>query len=143
MFSQIQIEEWVNLTDQSFSIENNDIIEMGSLNLGTDRDLKIFLLELRSQVERWDLITTNYIFHPLFEEHILETLIKDLDVIRTLSIKQMRLWGSDLTVSPFMPLDKVLAIDIQTLNPIQPKCVALGKIDLTLIKRLNNLKAFW
>lgn len=141
MFSQIQIDDWISLTDQSLSLENNDFVEMGLSHNGTAPDLKRFLVDLQIQVERWDLLTSHLIFNHLLEPYIMTSLVKEY--AHSNMGTQIVLWGSVLIFSPFMPIDKVLAIDTQTLNPIVPKCTALGKIDIKQIERLHNLKAFW
>lgn len=145
MFNQQEIDEWIEVASTD-SLESNDIVIMNLSNLGSKRDLIHFLVELKVQVDRWDLVTTDFVFHPLVEPYVIETLGSDLEsVLRDVDShsRGFQIWGTNIHFSPHLPVDSVLAIDIDNYKQHTIHAVALGKMDCSKIERLQNLKAFW
>jgi hypothetical protein len=144
MFSQLEIEEWLTIGSEDH-LDANELVSMSSLmreNNFTDtkKQLKIFLLEMMTQVERWDLVAEYFIAHPALEHYLIDSLGTEIHIG---SDGLPQIWHTKFVFMPYMPLVKILTIDTQTYNPILAKCISIGELDLELIERINNLKAFW
>lgn len=135
MFTKDQIDQWIllGLSGDNYSDKH---IFANSVNLtGIKRDM----LEMKVQIGRWQLITSDFIFNSSAKDFVRKSLSlsnnfekSDDDII----------WGSKIHYSDLLPPHMVLALDLIH-TPISNRHVALFKFDLNHIKRLENLKVYW
>ena len=128
MFSQSEIEEWLTIGSEDH-LEANELVSMSSLireHVVTDtkKQLKIFLTDLMSQVERWDLVVEYFISHPALERYLMDSLGTEV-FIGSEGLPQI--WHTKFVFTTHMPLVKILAVDNKTYNPVPAKCIAIGE----------------
>lgn len=107
--------------------------------------LKRFLLEMKMQVDRWDLIVDTYVFHTSVKSAVLDILFKDLD----LQDDEYSLWGAKLYFIDSVPQNNVFAFDLANkhrlveMGVIDNRYASKGVLSTTELERFLKLKVFW
>lgn len=144
--TQSQIIEWFNIANES---NRNPVIDFsisGFIN-NPDTYIKHFLLDLKSQIDRWDLIMDYLFIHPQIYDLFISYLGSELDFVRKddeLGYEtQPVIWGIKIVTTVFIPYDKVLGYT----NPIEDQeegiNIVVGNINFNVMDRLNKIRAFW
>lgn len=133
--SSEQINTWISVADTI-----NSIIDFNSINefiLNPKLCVKKFIIDMRAEIERWDLVV-NYIFiHPKLMEYLLQFLGNEVEK----SLMGITLWGSKIISTCDMPPNMLLGFcDYESKDY---RNIALATINIELIKRLDKIKAFW
>lgn len=108
-----------------------------------DKWFKIFFINLMSKIEMWDYKVDKIIVHPTLL-YLIRQFNTDAAYIGSNKMPAYHIYGVEVLFDTEIPSDTILALaDIYGKVITLPKHVAIGKIDLPLIERLNNLKVFW
>jgi hypothetical protein len=105
------------------------------------KGFKRFLIETKMLVDRWDLVVDYWVMNPI---QIIEVSSMFEEVNITVN-KNISIWGANVIFTRDISEGKTLAIadNYQECDYADYRHVALGLCDPELIKRFNNLKAFW
>lgn len=133
----IDINELIKIAESNDA--ENTIINYELKSFPVDKTLKRFILELKVQIDRWDLLSNLIIFNSALEEFVIESLAADLYKNKN---QEYCLWGAEVLFISDCPPNRVLMLDALNTTP-EYRHVALGKIDGELIKRYQELKSFW
>lgn len=132
----------------------NDIIEFSITGFTDepDRYFKKFIIEMMTQVDRWDL--ANMFVHPHMLKLFTAYLQDDISIPYYTSagiqsginrpVKEIQLWGMSIVANPNVPEDTLVGFG-KIENPAEDdgRNIVLGKLNLNLLNRLNRMKVFW
>ncbi len=133
--SKAVINKWVekaNLTNHTveFAFDTDSAIsKYGLVN---------FILSLRNEVERWDLLTTHILINSTLKQYVIGAIGNDV-------VKEQGkyfIWGMELFFTPHINPEFVLAMDNDN-HFGDARHIVIGKIDTVNLQRLIKLKAFW
>lgn len=136
MFTKDQINEWIAIGLSGDNQFDSNIFANRSQITGLKRDL----IDMKIQVDRWDLISTDFVFHSLMKP-IMEEYIKS-DLEHTNDVNMDIIWGTNIHYVDCIPISKALVLDLQTL-PFSGRHVSVFEVNLQHFQRIANLKAFW
>lgn len=145
--TQEQINFWIT---KAKSYNTNTLIEF-SIQEYTNRPqnyLKHFIVDMKTQIDRWDFIMANLFVHPDIEK-ILLTWLKDEIDLPGEDLKQLKfpiIWGTYIIKTPYVPSNMMLGFyepseDYDDIT--DSRNIVIGKLDMKIIKKLDNMKAFW
>jgi len=143
--TQDQINDWI--TRASSSDAPNTIIEFSiehfvNAPLG---HLKRFVLEMKVQIDRWDLIMEYLFIHPFMQEMILSHLGDAVNMPIT-EQQVPNIWGCQIIANEYIPEDMLIGFyDIKEdiLLHYKDRNVVLGKLNIKMLNKTNQMKAFW
>lgn len=151
--TKVQIEAWIAKTTAPGAV--NDVIEFSVTDFVNEplKYFKRFILEMKVQIDRWDLVTDKLYVHPHMM-YLFTTYLKDDITVpyyigsgRNDPVKECMLWGCNIIVNEHIPEDILIGYsDVSKWNkdlPDDGRNLALGKLNLVLLNRLNQMKAFW
>jgi hypothetical protein len=111
--------------------------------------LKIFIIEMKVQIERWDLIMDHLFVHPSIEKY----LLSQLDDAVNKPIKKGHvpdIWGCEILINDHVPNDMLIgkyellsSNDNKSQDVDDGRDIVLGKLDLKMLDKINQMKAFW
>lgn len=131
MFTKKQIDQWILIGSSGDNCDVNHIFANRSNITSIKRDL----VEMKVQIDRWNLITSDFIFNSTAKKFIRENLKNDLKINKNGPDK---IWGNNIHYIDEMPYDKVLAIDLNNI-PITNRNIALFEFNLSYIEKTVNL----
>lgn len=143
--TQEQIKEWIAKAEAANA--PNAITEFDVTDF-TDRPLKYiqhFLLEMKVQIDRWDLVMENLYIHPHVEKMFIAYLGDAVDKA-TKPWQFPSIWGCQIIKTEHMPEDKMIGFNNLTQGNEDiddGRNIALGKLDIRLLNKVNQMKAFW
>jgi len=105
------------------------------------KKIKLDLIEMQIMVERWDLVTTDFIFHYLMKDILREFLPKNKHALE-IGLEYDQIWGAKIHYVDTIPISKALSLDLNT-KPISDVHIAVFEVDVRHIQRVANLKVFW
>lgn len=130
----------INYSDLSSLYISNDTVEF-KLSDDLQKSFKRFLLELKVQVDRWDLVTDNFVFHNNISDIVKKMLS---DVYYDYYNNQYSIWGAVLHFTNDIAKNHVYAVSsIIPKDNDENRHVALGILPSDDLKRYYDLKAFW
>jgi len=126
----------------------NDIIEFTVTDFINNPTgcFKRFLLEMKVQIERWDLVVDYLFLHPRMKSILISSLKNTLDEdSQTLNIS---IWGTPIINNIYVPENIVIAYtdrDVSTRRSglLDTRNIVIGKLDLKMLDRIDQMKAFW
>jgi hypothetical protein len=136
MFTKEQIDNWISI-GLSGDNASKDNIFANRTDIST---LKRDLVDMKVLVDRWDLLSTDFIFPIGMKNLLRENVKKDLD--STIDPNRDRIWGSNVHYVDTIPFNKCMILDLKSL-PLSSRHVAVFDVDLRHIERVSNLKVFW
>lgn len=140
MITSEKINHWLSIAPIT-----NDVVVF---DVGDDpfKRMKRFLVDLKVQIDRWDLLTEAFIFNENIKV-LVGDVLKDKNINND---GTWNMWGTDLLFSNDIPIDKVLAISFDGENEkskFDPKhehrYVAVGELPVEIINKYLSMKAFW
>jgi hypothetical protein len=135
MISQEDIVDWLK---NASSI--NDVVEF---DLGEaihlSNKFRRHLVELKFQIDRWDLVTDTFILNTSLKPLVKELLGQHCDINAD---GQIKIWGSTFYFSDAIPIDYILGACTDKKYD-DYRHTALGTLPTDKIKRMLELKAFW
>lgn len=122
------------MSDFSQLLQLNLTNETIEFNFSKDlkSSLKRFLLDLKIQVDRWDLVSDSYVFNHEIEDIVHEFVTED---------KSNQLWGATLYFTKDIPNYTVFAIS--SIEAEDNRHIALGILPSANLRKYYDLKAFW
>jgi len=124
----------------SYEVIANDIIEH---HIDQYKSMIPFILEMKVQVDRWDLVVKKWFIHSLIKPFILHNLKSHISEALNNGQIEYSLWGAEVIFTPDTQIDKIIAIDSDNTSYDDMRYACLGKLDLSGIQRLLDMKAFW
>jgi len=131
---------------ESYKAIANDMIEHPVWTF--ENQVKImtpFILEMKVQIDRWDLVTKLWIFNSSIKPFVLNSLKDHINEVQNKESGKIEyyLWGAACIFTPNIQVDKILAIDNENITYPDFRYACLGKLDKIGIQRLLDIKAFW
>lgn len=119
----------------------NDICELSIVdNSNLSGGFKRFMLEMKMQIDRWDLVVSHFVFHSSVRPLVLEWLKMDT---YTYQDKWM-IWGAELVFTTDIVEDEVFAIDKVNNDGLPDnRYICKGLLPSKDMQKYLNLKAFW
>jgi hypothetical protein len=143
MFTKEQIDNWIAIGLAGDNHDNNNIFFKEAVNPNFKRQM----VEMKVLIDRWDLLTTDYVFHS-FLKPTLKLYYKDvvdIDVPRHPSNPSYlvdKIWGANIHYVDTIPFTKALVLDLSS-QPFSDRHVAVFEVNMVYIQRVANLKVFW
>lgn len=119
------------------TLHNDTVIFEFSSDL--PKSLKRFLVELKIQVDRWDLVTDNFVFH-----NDMSTIVKEFLSDDVWYNDRHKIWGADIHFTNDIAKDHAYAISsVVPEENVENRHIALGILPIGDLKKYYDLKAFW
>lgn len=153
--TQEQINTWIEKARRS--VAENDLVEF-SVDGFIDNPKNYFvrfLLEMRVQIERWDLLTDYLFVHPNNLKFLVSYLGDYVDWYTgdtDNSPRAPKIWGTQMMASDKVPTDILIGfskdgfervIQDSEIDGDDGRYLVLGLVDYKMIERLNKIKTFW
>jgi hypothetical protein len=138
--TQEQIKFWI---DKCQTFSTNEIIEF-SISDFTNQPLKYFkrfVLEMEIQIDRRDLIMEYIFVNPKMENFLLSYLGADVN-LPTKKWQVPDIWGCKIIKNDNVPDDTLIGF-YELLDADDSRNIVLGKIDLKMLNRIDQMKVFW
>lgn len=128
--------------DLSYKVIANDII---SYHIGQYKSMLPFFLEMKVQVDRWDLAINNWLINYSIKPFVLHSMKNHINKVvnKETGATEYLLWGGEITFTPDIQIDKIIAIDSNHMSYDDMRYACLGKVSLPDIQRMIDMKAFW
>lgn len=148
--SQEQISNWI--TAASDFDASNDIIDCPLMEFIDKPALSFrrFIIEMRCQIDRWDLVMQFLFVHPQIMRMFTTYLKNEINVpfYNTSGINRpitnCELWGTQIEANSYLPEDTLIGFtEVENASFNDNRNLVVGKLNLTLLNRLNQVKAFW
>lgn len=136
MFTQDQINEWIAIGSSGDNSSEDNIFAKRPEIISLKRDL----VDMKVLIDRWDLLSTDFIFHSLMEPLMKQYIKKDLEPTQDPNLDII--WGTNIHYIDTIPISKALVLDLVT-KPFSSRHVAVFEVNLQHLQRVTNLKAFW
>lgn len=128
----------MNFSELSSLHLTNDIIKF-EFDENLKSSLKRFLVEMKVQVDRWDLVTDNFVFH-----HNVEFVVKELLSDDLWYKDKHKLWGADLTFTDQIAGDHVFGFSsTKSVEDVGNRHIVMGILPSNNIQKYYDLRAFW
>lgn len=127
---------------------SNSIVQLDYLKADLLKSFKGFILDLKVQIDRWDLLTSDFLVHISLKPFV-EIVFKNIlnVIVNSPNEETYQIWGANLHFTSLIDPDKVLAIDLKNIDkledPSKGQHIAVGHINAKKILKFNELKAFW
>jgi len=135
------IEEWI---EKCHSWATNKIIEFDDISSYTNnppRYVYNFIIEMLVQINRWDLIM-NYLFvHPSTVRFLTTHLFGSLDPPDKY-VTHTTIWGSKIIANNHIPNNMMIGFS-ETNSSADSRNIVLAKLNLEMLNKLDQMKAFW
>ena len=142
--SQEQINSW--LAKATALNAPNDVIEFSITEFINEplKYLQRFILEMKVQIDRWDLVMENLFVHP----HVAKMFISYLgDAVDkpTKECQVPKIWGCSILENEYVPENMLIGFYELTArrNIDDGRNIVLGNLDLKLLNKVNQMKDFW
>lgn len=141
-----QIIDWFYIaTEQSKNSIIDFSIDVFTYNPNTY--MKRFFIEMKTQIERWDLIMDYLFIHPQNTKLFVSYFGSEVEFFRNdnqlVYETQPVIWGTKIVEVDSVPFDKLLGYYKFEEDKKEGINMVVGNINFNLISRVNNLKAFW
>jgi hypothetical protein len=100
-----------------------------------------FILEMKVQVDRWDMVVEKWFVNFTIKPFVLHGLKSHINESYHNGQIEYSLWGADVIFTPDIQQDRILATASKSYPDLRHAC--LGRLDLSGVQRLIDLKAFW
>jgi hypothetical protein len=147
--TQEQIKGWI---DKASAPNAPNSVNEFSISGFTEEPLKYmkrFLLEMKVQIDRWDLVMEYLFIHPHVEKMFISYLDEEVDQYMVQGGRRVpSIWGCSIIANEFVPEDMLIGFyegpeGLRNTFSDDGRNIALGKLDLKLLNKVNQMKAFW
>jgi hypothetical protein len=107
-----------------------------------------FLLEMKDQIDRWDLVMQYLFIHPHVEKMFLSYLGDKVDYHMIEDGKRVpSIWGCYIIANEYISEDIFIGFSKRHWATEEfeddGRNIALGKLDIKMLNKVNQMKAFW